>query len=146
MTVIGRGRQSYDAVSRRNHRHIALVRTTVDGFQNSIVARNTLGAMQQFASDCFGPITSLGNNVIGDTSDCAIDLASTDFVGDAGLGVFEDNGTPGNGHIPLLAESPAIDAGNRHACPRRDQLGNRRVDVDNDHPVICDIGAVEFIP
>jgi hypothetical protein len=117
--------------------------------QNTIVARNTallllFGTI--VASDCQGSIISLGNNIIGDTAGCTIDLASTDFVGDPGLGQFVDDGTPGHGRIPLLAESPAIDAGNRAACSRRDQLGNRRVDVDGDRPVICDIGAVEFVP
>jgi len=116
--------------------------------QNTILARNSVvgGIGPQLGPDCLGSITSLGNNIIGDTTDCTIDLASTDLVGDAGLGVFEDDGTPGNGHIPLLPDSPAIDAANRAACPRRDQLGQRRVDGDGDHRKFCDIGAVEFIP
>jgi len=116
--------------------------------QNSVVARNTAATLLlgTVASDCFGSVTSLGNNIIGDTAGCTIDLAPTDFVGSAGLGVFEDDGIPGHGHIPLLAESPAIDAANRAACPRRDQLGNRRVDGDGDGHRFCDIGAVEFIP
>jgi len=114
--------------------------------QNTILARNTAGPFDR-SSDCFGSITSLGNNIIGNTEGCTIDLASTDFVGDPGLGVLVDNGDiPGHEYIPLLAESPAIDAGNRDACPRRDQLRNRRVDVDGDRPVRCDIGALEFIP
>jgi hypothetical protein len=116
--------------------------------QNTILARNILLSIdgEPLPADCLGSITSLGNNIIGDTTDCAIDLASTDLVGDAGLGVFVDEGTPGRGYIPLLAESPAIDAANRAACPRRDQLGQRRVDGDGDHRKFCDIGAVEFIP
>lgn len=117
--------------------------------QNTIVARNTtvpLGGTPPVGPDCIGSIASLGNNVIGDVTDCTIDLAATDHVGDAGLGVFVDDGTPGGGHIPLLAESPAIDAGNRAACPRRDQLGQRRVDGNGDGRRFCDIGAVEFIP
>jgi hypothetical protein len=118
--------------------------------QNTIVARNTAcsfsGCGTILASDCLGSVTSLGNNIIGVTADCTVDLLSTDHVADAGLGVFVDDETPGGGHIPLLAESPAIDAGNRAACPRRDQLGQRRVDGDGDHRKFCDIGAVEFIP
>ena len=116
--------------------------------QNTVVARNSLFS-ETFggAPDCSGSITSLGNNIIGDTTGCTIDLASTDFVGDPRLGVFVDNDDiPGHEYIPLLADSPAIDAGNRDACPRRDQLRNRRVDVDGSRPVRCDIGALEFIP
>jgi hypothetical protein len=119
--------------------------------QNTILARNT--AFPPFpgppaeAPDCMGSIVSLGNNIIGYTAGCTVDLASTDFVGDPGLGVFVGNDDiPGHEYIPLLAESPAIDAGDRDACPRRDQLRNRRVDVDGDRPVRCDIGALEFIP
>lgn len=72
-------------------------------------------------------------------------FASTDFVGDPGLGVFEDDETPGNGHIPLLANSPAIDAANQDTCPKRDQLG-QRVNATGHSRRFCDIGAVEFIP
>ena len=117
--------------------------------QNTILARNTVEPLFSFevGPDCTGSITSLGNNIIGNTAGCTVDLASTDFVGDPGLGVLVDNDDiPGHEYIPLLAESPAIDAGNRAACPRRDQLRNRRVDVDGDRPVRCDIGALEFIP
>jgi hypothetical protein len=41
------------------------------------------------------------------------------------------------GHFPLLSTSQAIDAGNDALCPRKDQLGRRRVGP-------CDIGAIEF--
>jgi hypothetical protein len=109
--------------------------------QNTILARNV---SQGLGPDCLGSITSLGNNVIGDTADCTIDLLASDHVGASGLGEFVDSETPGRGHIPLLPGSPAIDAGNRQACPRRDQLQNRRVDGDGDHRKICDIGSVEF--
>ncbi len=52
-------------------------------------------------SDCFGPATSFGNNLIGDPSGCTMTLQPTDLTGDPGLGPFTDNGTPGNGHFPL---------------------------------------------
>ena len=87
--------------------------------------------------DCTGPVTSLGNNVIGDPRLCMITLQGTDLTGDPGLGTFTDDGTPGNGHFPLLATSQAIDAGNDSACPKRDQLGEKRR-----RP--CDIGSIEF--
>src|SRR5262249_33736329 len=38
--------------------------------------------------DCGGPITSLGNNIIGTISGCTINLQGTDFVGDPGLDNF----------------------------------------------------------
>jgi hypothetical protein len=107
--------------------------------QNTILAHNTAGPISQaiFGPDCFGPVTSLGNNLIGDPTGCTITLQGTDLTGDPGLDTFTDNGTPGNGHFPLLSTSQAIDAGNDATCPRRDQLGKRRVGP-------CDIGAIAF--
>jgi hypothetical protein len=104
--------------------------------QNTILARNTVGTSDQ-ASDCAGPVTSLGHNLIGDPTGCAISLQGTDLTGDPGLDAFTDDGTPGDGHFPLLPTSQAIDAGNDAVCPRRDQLRERRVSP-------CDIGAIEF--
>ena len=51
--------------------------TTVT-LQNTILARNTAnpGPFGQ-GPDCSGTIVSLGNNIIGNTADCTIDLAST---------------------------------------------------------------------
>jgi len=111
--------------------------------QNTIVAKNEgdLGG-----PDCQGSIQSLGNNVIGDESGCTITLVSSDRIGDPGLGTFVDNGDPGNGHLPLLASSQGIDAANAAVCPRRDQLGQLRVDGDDDGSHVCDIGAIEFYP
>jgi hypothetical protein len=109
--------------------------------QNTILARNGQippgGAPQ--AGDCFGSITSLGNNVIGDLTGCNIKLQSTDLTGNPGLGAFVDDGSPGNGRVPLLQISQAINAGNDAPCPATDQLGTPR----NGR---CDIGAVEFYP
>jgi hypothetical protein len=104
--------------------------------QNTIIARNVGGQ----APDC-SSATSLGNNLIGDPIGrifpCDITLQPTDLTGDPGLGTFTDNGTPGNGHFPLLSTSQAIDAGNNAVCLRRDQLGRRRIGP-------CDIGAISF--
>ena len=99
--------------------------------QNTIVALNTAVGVRP---DCDG-VTSFGNNLIG-TAGCAT-LQPSDLTGDPGLDVFTDDGSPGNGHYPLLATSQAIDAGNDAVCPNRDQLGEKR-----HHP--CDIGAIEF--
>jgi hypothetical protein len=81
---------------------------------------------------------ALGTNLVGNPTGCTITLQPTDLTGDPGLGEFIDDGTPGNGHFPLVSGSPAIDAGNEDAtCPRTDQLGQPRVGR-------CDIGAIEF--
>jgi Right handed beta helix region len=100
---------------------------------NTLLARNTA----QQRPDCSGTVTSLGTNLIGDPTGCTITLQPNDLTGDSGLDTFTDDGTPGNGHFPLLPTSQAIDAGNDAACPRTDQLGEPRVGP-------CDIGAIEF--
>lgn len=53
---------------------------------NTIVASNIPGEESNIP-DCLGPITSLGNNIIGDTTGCDITLQSSDFTGDPGLGI-----------------------------------------------------------
>jgi len=109
------------------------------GVSGSVVAlQNTILALNEsfFAPDC-SAVTSLGNNLIGSTTKCDIILQPSDLIGDPGLDTFIDDGTPGNGHYPLLPFSPAIDAGNDEACPKRDQIGQKR-----HRP--CDIGAIEF--
>lgn len=112
--------------------------------QNTIVALNRIisSTNPNAGPDCAGPITSLGNNIIGDLTGCDINLTAGDIVTDAGLGGFVDDGTPGGGHFSLLANSPAIDRGNDTACSadpvlNTDQLGQTRAGP-------CDIGAIEF--
>ena len=112
---------------------------------NTILARNTVGS-GGVGPDCDGPVTSLGNNIVGDASGCTLTLQSSDLTGDPGLDAFTDNGKPGNGHVPLLPTSQAIDAGNDAVCPRRDQLGQRRINIRGVGTSICDIGAIEFHP
>jgi hypothetical protein len=111
--------------------------------QNTIVAGNTVsdtGFVPGHGPDCSGTITSLGNNLIGDATDCDVNLQPSDLTGDPGLGPLVgtgDDDLPGEAHYPVLAGSPVIDAGNRHACPKTDQLGNHRNGI-------CDIGSIEF--
>jgi hypothetical protein len=107
--------------------------------QNTILARNTRGDGEggEVAADCEGPVTSLGTNLEGEPSGCPMTLLPTDLTGDPGLAAFTADGTPGHGHFPLLASSPAVDAANEAACLPTDQLGRPRVGP-------CDIGAVEF--
>jgi hypothetical protein len=82
--------------------------------ENSILAGNLAGP--GFGPDCLGLITSLGNNIIGDPTDCDINLLPSDLTGDPGLAAFTDDGSPGNGHFPFLEISPAINAGNNELC------------------------------
>jgi len=93
---------------------------------NTILARNTVLDPPQspVSSDCGGPVTSLGHNLIGDPTGCTITLQPSDLTGDPGFGAFTDDGTSGHGYFPLLQNSQAIDAGDDAVCPRRDQLGN----------------------
>ena len=110
--------------------------------QNSILAGNTSepGQFPAFGGpDCSGTITSLGNNLFGDPTDCGVTLQPTDLTGDPGLGALVDDEEPGEVYYPVLAGSPVINAGNKHACPNKDQLGNNRQGR-------CDIGAVDFRP
>src|SRR5205814_571481 len=92
-------------------------------------------------SDCFffmTPITSVGNNLVSDPTDCG--LQSTDLTRDPGLGSLvgtEEDALPGRAYYPVLAGSPVINGGNPSACPRTDQLANSRDGV-------CDIGSIEL--
>jgi hypothetical protein len=108
--------------------------------QNSIVAGNSTNPPSLVGQDCFGTITSLGNNLIGDPSGCDINLKPSDLTGDPGLGPLVeigDDDSPGKAFYPVLAGSAVIDKGNPNACLQADQLGLLRIGI-------CDIGAVEF--
>ena len=120
--------------------------------QNTILARNEASGFdyegQPIAGppDCAGEVTSLGHNLVGDPSGCGITLLASDHTGDPGLNSFQDDGTPGNGHFPLLETSQGLDAGDPASCILTDQLGHSRIDGDGDGIVVCDIGAIEFSP
>lgn len=109
---------------------------------NTLLARNTSVGLRSLglrSPDCGGRVISLGTNLLGDPAGCTITLRATDRTGDLGAGEFTSDGPAGRGHVPLLPDSPAVEAGNPAFCPPTDQLGQRRVGV-------CDIGAVEFQP
>jgi hypothetical protein len=109
---------------------------------NTLLARNSSMGLRSLglqSPDCAGRVISLGTNLLGDPTGCTVTLRATDRTGDLGAGEFTSGGPPGRGHVPLLPDSQAIEAGNPAFCPPTDQLGQRRVGV-------CDIGAVEFQP
>jgi len=113
--------------------------------QNTILALNTATGDPRFAffPDCSGVVTSHVANLVGDPTGCTL-TPQASLTGDPGLDAFTDDGTPGHGHFPLLPTSQAIDAGNDAVCPKRDQLGQRRVHIHGVGTSRCDIGAIEF--
>ena len=101
---------------------------------NSIVAGNTALS----APDCFGPIISQGNNLVGTTSGCTYSPGPGDLVGiDPNLGPLADNGGFTQTHA-LLTGSPAIDHATAPCRSALDQRGVFRPQGDG-----CDIGATE---
>lgn len=115
------------------------------GTEGSLTIRGTILAGNNTATgsdpDCTR-LTSGGYNLIGDTTDCEVIPLETDLVDAyAGLGNYVENAEiPGGGYFPLLADSPAINAGDPTACAEdalaTDQVGGGRVGS-------CDIGAIE---
>jgi CSLREA domain-containing protein len=102
----------------------------------TIALKNTIMA-DNSPANCFGTITSAGNNL--DSSDTCLFRAAGDLINTNPL-----LGALTNGVYPLLAGSPAIDAGAtgvNSLCPLTDQLGTARP-----QGAACDIGAFEFVP
>ena len=106
-------------------------------YKNSIIARNYVESHGGDFEDCDGdPMTSLGHNLLGDTT---CDSIASDIAGkpsaprDPRLGALGNHGGPTQ-TLPLLPGSPAIDKG--QGCPKRDQRGRKRTGK-------CDIGAFE---
>jgi hypothetical protein len=98
-----------------------------------VVLRNTLIAGNFTASlgpDVFGTVTSLGYNLIGQRDD-SLGWIATDRTGDfftpldPMLGPLQDNGGPTPTHA-LLADSPAVDAGDPTLQNTPDQRGTIR--------------------
>jgi hypothetical protein len=118
--------------------------------QNTIVARNRLGVLGPFTGpDVVGIFNSLGNNLVGDTTESSGWVAS-DVKGnmttplDPRLGPLADNGGPTMTHA-LFPGSPAIDAGNNTGAPSTDQRGTLRPrDGNGDGVAVVDIGAFEL--
>jgi predicted outer membrane repeat protein len=105
--------------------------------QNTIVAGN----IANMAPDCDGAVGSVGYNLVGSTAGCTFTPVAGDQTNvDPQLGPLE--GVPG--WHPLLAGSPAIDAGNPAGC--MDHAGQPLLTDQRGFPRFgrCDIGAYEW--
>jgi hypothetical protein len=113
---------------------------------NTLIADNETGPAGT-GPDCWGPITSLGHNLVQDPSGCTLVAGPGDILRRrAGLRAFGDNGGPTETYS-VRRGSRAVDAGDDAACGSPDQRGVARpVDGDGDGVAVCDIGAFEFVP
>ena len=107
---------------------------------NAIIAGN----LASKGPDCSGAFTSLGHNLLRDSSGCTFTAMAGDLVGSEGmlveplLGPLGDNGGPTFTHA-LLQGSPAIDAGGNDSALEADQRG-----VSRPQGVGSDMGAFEL--
>lgn len=124
----------------------------VIALKNTILTDNTDSAK---APDCSGTITSLGNNLIGDSNGnraktCSLTLQAGDKdnvfgVTNAKPATFSILNLPaldiqaGLTYFSLPSGSLAIDSGNNDGCPATDEIGTKRPFNQT-----CDIGAIEF--
>jgi CSLREA domain-containing protein len=129
---------------------LALLNTTVTGntvfgqggginnaFGGTASMRNTVAA-GNLGTDCYGPVSSLGHNLVGTTSSCNLTAAAGDLLNvEPRLGPLQDNGGLTLTHA-LLPGSPAVDAGDDTAAPPTDQRGVTRPQGPH-----SDIGAYE---
>jgi uncharacterized repeat protein (TIGR03803 family) len=97
---------------------------------NTIIAANS-------PSNCMGRVTDTGHNISSDPS-CAFTANTSLNNTDPRLGSLSNNGGP-TLTLPLLAGSPAIDAGNTSLAPATDQRGFPRP-----AGLAADIGAFEY--
>jgi CSLREA domain-containing protein len=112
--------------------HLAASATNL---RNTIVAGNRDDSPVTKAPDCDGPITSQGNNLIGDLTNCEYVAAGGDKLNvNPLLGPLADNGGSTFTHA-LLTGSPAINGAGAGAAPT-DQRGV---------PRSSDIGAYELV-
>ena len=112
---------------------------------NTLIADNS--EPSGLAPDCFGPIVSLGHNLVQTIAGCTLAAAPGDILDRrAGLRAFGDHGGPTDTYS-LRRGSRAVDAGDGASCRSPDQRGVARpMDGDGDGTATCDIGAFELVP
>jgi hypothetical protein len=103
---------------------------------NTIITGNQWYACEQYASGGTVSLISGGHNLVQDGS--CNPVASDLIDSAAGIGPLGDNGGPTWTHA-LMADSPAIDAGDNAVCPATDQRGVPR-------DTACDVGSFEYVP
>jgi len=116
-------------------------------FGGSLTLRNTLvaGNTAPQDPDVNGTVTSLGNNLIGNSTGGAGFVASDILDVAPSLGGLADNGGPTQTHA-LLVGSRGIDEGTGTGGPPTDQRGvSRPLDGDGDTIASFDIGAFELV-
>jgi len=94
------------------------VENSVFSLMNSIVANGIVG------SNCFGNLTDLGYNLCSDGS-CGLSAPGSLSNIDPKLGPLGSYGGE-NATVPLLTESPALDAASPTTFPQTDQRGRAR--------------------
>ena len=113
-----------------------------DGTGGSVTLKNTIVANSGSGGNCFGTITSGGNN-LEDGTTCGLgsgDLSSTNPM----LSPLALNAPGTTETHALMPGSQAIDSGANSGCPAADQRGVARpIDGDGDKTPDCDIGAYE---
>lgn len=112
----------------------------VTALRNSILASNTASGN---SSDCSGPLTSQGYNLIQTITGCTITTTSNLIGINPKLGSLQANGGSTLTHA-LLPGSPALNAANPAGCT--DGSGNPLTTDQRGWPHIgrCDIGAYEY--
>lgn len=118
---------------------------------NTILAGNT--GVGTATSDCVGPLTSNGYNLIQNASGCTITGETTNILGvDPKLGPLQNNGGLTltrmvlSGSPALDAAHPALPGADPNACYYTDQRDlTRPQDGNGDGVARCDIGAVERV-
>lgn len=99
---------------------------------NTILADNEA----RRGDNCYGLLKSLSHNLVADLDACEINGNERGNIYDADAGLGRMIETAHGCYLPLLADSPAIDAGNESQCQATDQRGVVRN--------FCDMGAYEY--